>query len=54
MFDNNKKETDTLFQCLGFNIKIDDLIIMFFLYTLYSERLENSSLFVVLLLLLLT
>ena len=54
MFDNNKKETDTLFQFLGFNIKIDYLIIMFFVYTLYSERLENSSLFVVLLLLLLT
>ena len=54
MFDNNKKETDTLFQFLGFNIKIDDLIIMFLLYTLYSERLENLSLFVVLLLLLLT
>ena len=26
MFDNNKKETDTLFQFLGFNIKIDDFM----------------------------
>ena len=54
MSDNNKKETDALFQFLGFNIKIDDLIILFLLYTLYLEHLENSPLFVILLLLILT
>lgn len=52
MIIDNKKETDFLFQFLGYKIMIDDLIILFFLYSLYTEGFENTYIFFILILLL--
>lgn len=56
MFKNNtdKKEADFIFQLLGIKLKLDDLIILFLLYTLYSEKSCNSDLFIILILLFIT
>lgn len=51
MIFQNTKETEFNIQFLGFNFKFDDILILFILYILYSEQLENSSLFIILFLL---
>lgn len=53
MIFNNKKETDFSIQFLNFNLKFDDILILFFLYSLYTEHEENNPIFIILLLLLL-
>lgn len=54
MIFQNIKETEFNIQFLGINFKFDDILILFVLYILYIEQAENSSLFVILFLLLLT
>lgn len=53
MIYENLKGTDFSFQFLGINLKFDDLLILFILYLLYTEKAQNSPLFIVLFLLLL-
>lgn len=52
--NTDKKEADFIFQLLGIKLKLDDLIILFLLYTLYSEKTCNSDLFIILILLFIT
>ena len=52
MIFQNKKETELNFQFLGIQLKFDDLLILFVLYILYSEHMENNPLFFILFLLL--
>lgn len=54
MILENIKETDFKFQFLGLNLKFDDILIIFILYTLYLEHVENNLLFGILFLLLFT
>jgi len=54
MIFHNEKEADFNIQLLGINLKFDDLLILLILYILYSQRVENSSLFIILFLLLVT
>lgn len=48
------KETEFEIQFLGMIFKFDDILILFILYILYMEHVENSSLFIILFMLLLT
>ena len=46
------KETEFELQFLGINFKFDDILILFVLYILYMEHIENNSLFIILFMLL--
>ena len=52
MIFQNKKETEFNLQLLGINLKFDDILILLILYILYSQGIENNSLFIILFLLL--
>jgi len=54
MIFQNKKETEFGIQLLGINLKFDDILILFVLYILYSEHIENNFLFIILFMLLLS
>ena len=54
MIRENLKETEFSLQFLGINLKFDDLLILLILYFLYTEKVQDTSLFVVLFLLLLS
>ena len=54
MIRENLKGTEFSLQFLGINLKFDDLLILLILYFLYTEKVQDTSLFVVLFLLLLT
>ena len=54
MIFQNEKETEFRIQLLGINFKFDDILILFFLYILYSEHLENNFLFIILFMLLIS
>ena len=48
----NKKEAEFSMQLLGMNLNFDDILILLILYILYSQGVENNSLFIILFLLL--
>lgn len=48
MIFQNKKETEFNLQLLGIDLKFDDILILFVLYILYSEHMENNLLFIIL------
>ena len=48
----NEKEAEFKLHLLGMNLKFDDILILLILYILYSQGVENSSLFIILFLLL--
>ena len=50
----NLKETEIDFPFLDMHLKFDDILLFFVLYLLYKEHTENSSLFMILFLLLAT
>jgi hypothetical protein len=52
MIYDNKKETELKLQFLGINFNFDDILILFVLYLLYSENVQNNFLFIILFLLL--
>ena len=52
MIFQNEKEADFKLQLLGINFKFDDILILIILYILYSQGVENNSLFIILFLLL--
>lgn len=52
MIFQNEKEAEFNIQLLGKNFKFDDILILFILYILYSEHIENNFLFIILFLLL--
>lgn len=54
MIRENLKGTEFSLQLLGINLKFDDLLILLILYFLYTEKVQDTSLFVVLFLLLLS
>ena len=54
MIFQNIKETEFKIQFLGFTFNFDDILILFVLYVLYLEHIDNSLLFVILFLLLVT
>ena len=54
MIFQNKKETEFNLQLLGINLKFDDILILFVLYILYSEHMENNLLFIILFMLLMS
>ena len=54
IFTNNEKEAEFKLQLLGINLKFDDILILLVLYILYSQGVENNSLFIILFLLLVT
>jgi len=54
MIFQNEKETEFRIQLLGINLKFDDILILFILYILYSEHMNNSFLFIILFMLLVT
>ena len=54
MIFQNKKETEFSLQLLGINLKFDDILILFVLYILYSEHMENNLLFIILFMLLMS
>lgn len=54
MIFQNEKETEFGIQLLGMNFKFDDILILFILYILYSEHMDNNFLFVILFMLFLT
>ena len=51
MISENAKETEFSLQFLNIKLKLDDLLILFILYVLYSEGIENQLLFIILILL---
>lgn len=54
MISENAKETKFSLQFLNIKLKLDDLLILFILYILYNEGLENQPLFIILILLFLS
>ena len=48
----NEKEAEFKLQLLGINLNFDDILILLILYILYSQRVENNALFIILFLLL--
>ena len=54
MIFENEKETEFKIQLLGINLKFDDILILFILYILYIEHMDNSFLFIILFMLLIT
>jgi len=52
MIFSNQKEAEFKLQLLGVNFNFDDILILLILYILYSQRVENNSLFIILFLLL--
>ena len=52
MISENLKGTDFYIQLLGINLRFDDLLILLILYFLYTEKVQNTPLFIVLFLLL--
>lgn len=54
MIRENLKGTEFSLQFLGINLKFDDLLILLILYLLYTAKVQDSSLFIILFLLLLT
>ena len=54
MIFQNKKETEFEIQLLGINLKFDDILLLFVLYILYSEHMENKLLFIILFMLLMS
>ena len=54
MIFQNKKETEFGIQLLGINFKFDDILILFVLYIIYSEHMENNLLFIILFMLLMS
>ena len=54
MMFENAKETEFIIQFLGINLKFDDILILFILYILYSEHMENNFLFIILFMLFIT
>jgi len=54
MIFQNEKEADFGIQLLGINFKFDDILILFIIYILYSEHIENNLLFIILFMLFLT
>ena len=54
MIFQNEKEAEFNIQLLGINLKFDDILILFVLYILYSEHMENNLLFIILFMLLMS
>lgn len=54
MIFQNEKETEFGIQLLGMNFRFDDILILFILYILYSEHMDNNFLFIILFMLLLS
>ena len=54
MIFENEKETEFRIQLLGMNLKFDDILILFVLYILYIENINNNFLFIILFMLLLS
>ena len=52
MITEFKKETEFLFQFLGINFNLDDIIIISILFILYSEKMQNTYIFITLAILL--
>ena len=50
----NEKEADFRIQLLGINFKFDDILILFILYILYLEHIDNNFLFIILFMLLMS
>ncbi len=52
MIFEEKKEAEKIFQFLGFNFNLDDIIIISVLLTLYSENFQSTYIFFILIMLL--
>ena len=52
IFKNEKEAGFKKLQLLGINFNFDDILILLILYILYSQGVENNSLFIILFLLL--
>ena len=54
MIIKNEKEAEFRIPLHGITLKFDDILILLILYILYSQGVENNSLFIILFLLLVT
>ena len=52
MIFQNEKEAEFDIQLLGINLKFDDILILFIIYILYIEHINNNFLFIILFMLL--
>ena len=52
MIFQNKKEAEFNIQLLGINLKFDDILLLFILYILYLEHINDNFLFIILFMLL--
>lgn len=52
MIFQNEKEAEFNIQLLGISLKFDDILILFIIYILYIEHINNNFLFIILFMLL--
>lgn len=52
MIFQNENGADFKIQLLGLNLNFDDILILFILYILYNEHIENNIVFIILVMLL--